>query len=184
MRLCNLQCGESLPFAQTTMKSMPKPTLCDSAFNGCLYRYRIEPDTPTDDIFGFYEECRVPITGTLKAELSKKRGVKFWLCASVTYRDTIAEAKTIPGYHCSKADILLNEGQINEALNDAREKIKKNAEEFQEKGSGWAVAKVDSIDVHIAKYRPLRASSYKKLPTYIARKEAIINPKNRDEKCF
>jgi len=154
------------------------------SINGCLYRYRVEPDTPTDDVFAFYEESRGAITDSLKAELAKKRGVKFWICTSVTYRDSVDETKTIPGYHCSKADILLSDGQIDEALNKAREKIKKNSEEFQEKGSAWVVAQVGGIDIHIAKYRPLRASSFKKLPTYIAKKEAIVNPKNRDQRCF
>ena len=38
--------------------------------------------------------------------------------------------------------------------------------------------------IHIAKWQPLRGSSYKKLPKYLRNKKAIINIKNDDDRCF
>ena len=41
-----------------------------------------------------------------------------------------------------------------------------------------------SLDRHIVKYEPLDGSSYSPLPSFLAAKKAIINPKNEDDECF
>jgi len=40
------------------------------------------------------------------------------------------------------------------------------------------------MEVHTAEYNPLNASSYVPLPTQIAKKKAVLNIVNNDEKCF
>lgn len=50
--------------------------------------------------------------------------------------------------------------------------IVKNCEEFQERDSGWALEKIEFIEININKYTPLKASSYLPLPMWIQHKKA------------
>ena len=40
------------------------------------------------------------------------------------------------------------------------------------------------LDINFHRLTLTRGSSYSKLPEWIARKKAVINPKNEDEECF
>ena len=51
-------------------------------------------------------------------------------------------------------------------------------------GSGWYFKEVISFEIHIVDYKPIKGSSYIPLPNFIMRKNAIINIKNEDDKCF
>ncbi|XP_054712885.1 uncharacterized protein LOC129222404 [Uloborus diversus] len=57
-------------------------------------------------------------------------------------------------------------------------------DDFQARGSGWVLSKIDNLELRINKYNPLRGSSYIELPDKIKNKKAIINVKNEDNKCF
>ena len=51
-------------------------------------------------------------------------------------------------------------------------------------GSGWYFKEVLRLEVHTVEYNPIKGSSYIDLPEWIKNKKAIINIKNRDDKCF
>ena len=56
---------------------------------------------------------------------------------------------------------------------------------YQENGSGWYFEKVDSLEIHIVDYKPNKGGgTYIPLPEFIQKKNAIINIKNKDDKCF
>ena len=62
--------------------------------------------------------------------------------------------------------------------------ILENISAFQISGSGWYFKEVISLEIHIVDYKPIKGSSYIPLPDFIMRKNAIINIKNEDDKCF
>ena len=78
----------------------------------------------------------------------------------------------------------LQSTNIENKLKKGFDKILKDFEEFQIKGSGWYFKEVLKLEVHTVKYNPIRGSSYIDLPEWIKNKKAIINIKNRDDKCF
>ena len=51
-------------------------------------------------------------------------------------------------------------------------------------GSGWIFYKIIKLELHTASYRPLRGNTWIPLPKELADKKAIINMKNKDNKCF
>ena len=55
---------------------------------------------------------------------------------------------------------------------------------YQRNGSGWYFKEVISFEIHTVDYKPLKGSSFISLPVFIKRKNAIINIKNEDDKCF
>ena len=51
-------------------------------------------------------------------------------------------------------------------------------------GSGWIFYKIIKLELHTASYRPLTGNTWIPLPKELADKKAIINMKNKDNKCF
>ena len=56
--------------------------------------------------------------------------------------------------------------------------------EQETQGSGWVFQRVSTLEVHLAKYQPLKGSSYLKMPKPLALKKAIVSVKNSDDQCF
>ena len=55
---------------------------------------------------------------------------------------------------------------------------------YQQNGSGWYLNEVTELEIHTAEYKPLNGSSYIPLPNWIMVKRAILNIRNKDNKCF
>ena len=51
-------------------------------------------------------------------------------------------------------------------------------------GSGWRLYIIIQLELHTARYNPLRGETWIPLPKELANKNAIINVKNKDNKCF
>src|SRR5277367_3017267 len=63
-------------------------------------------------------------------------------------------------------------------------KLGARLEAAEVEGSGFSLKQINSLQININKYSPLKASSYFELPEYITNKKAIINVKNEDNQCF
>ena len=64
-------------------------------------------------------------------------------------------------------------------------KILKKLEDFQEGDSGWALHKIISLGININKYEiGTGGATYNISPDQTLKKQACINVKNDDEKCF
>ena len=55
---------------------------------------------------------------------------------------------------------------------------------FQSGGSGWRLHSIIKLELHTKRYNPLRGETWIPLPKELANKKAIINIKNKDNKCF
>ena len=63
------------------------------------------------------------------------------------------------------------------------EKIE-NLENFNRGGSNWVFEKVLFLEIHFARWNPLRGSGWIALPPALQKKKALINMKNNDDMCF
>ena len=63
-------------------------------------------------------------------------------------------------------------------------RIKGEIENWSLQGSGWEVESIETAYVNVAKYQPLRGGTYLPLPADLAKKNAIINVKNKDNQCL
>ena len=84
----------------------------------------------------------------------------------------------------SRPQVIMNEYDIESALQSMRSDIALRIDEFTMEGSGWAVIGLLNHDLHVNSYDPLAARSYIPLPDGIQNKQATINIKNEDDKCF
>ena len=69
----------------------------------------------------------------------------------------------------------------NEMVDEIEEEIQKVE---QAEGSGWVFLEVENLTLHTDIWDPIKASSYIDLPKELKNKNAIINMKNEDNKCF
>ena len=64
------------------------------------------------------------------------------------------------------------------------ERILENIATFQKEGSPWSLRTILRLELHTVRYNPLRGETYIPLPKEWANKTAIINMKNKDNRCF
>ena len=62
--------------------------------------------------------------------------------------------------------------------------IENMAAQQQVEGSGWRFHSIIRLELHVVSYNPLRGETWITLPKELANKNAITNPKNKDNKCF
>ena len=73
---------------------------------------------------------------------------------------------------------------IDEHISNFIQKLEVNIDEYTENGSGWRFEKIVRIEIKLLQYDPVTGNKFLPLPSYIAKKQAVINVKNNDEKCF
>ena len=64
------------------------------------------------------------------------------------------------------------------------ERILEKMATFQSMGSGWRLYSIIKLELHTVRFTPLRGETWIPLPKELANKHAIINMKNKDNKCF
>ena len=88
-------------------------------------------------------------------------------------------------YFNSNAFTILNEYEIIVALDKAAEEINNKIAVWLSEGSGWIIENIRSHFVNIVKYLPFRGNSYIPSPEELRNSMmGLINPKNKDNKCF
>ena len=84
------------------------------------------------------------------------------------------------------SDIEVNlDGTDEQELYDTMvERILENMAAFQSEGSPWRLHSIIRLELHTVRYNSLRGETWIPLPKELAVKKAIINIKNKDNKCF
>ena len=128
---------------------------------------------------------------TVEGMLKNNRNVKFsmvFVCLferiSVKNDQGVEKLETFEAYFSTRNYKNLKSTNIEKLLKKGFAKILKDLEEFKNNGSGWYFKEVLRLEVHTVEYNPIKGSSYIDLPEWIKNKKAIINIKNRDDKCF
>ena len=87
-------------------------------------------------------------------------------------------------YFNSETHINLESTDVKEILIKVIRSIIEKIAIYQKNGSGWYFREIVHLEIHTADFNPMRGSSYIPLPDWIMRKKALLNIKNRDNKCF
>ena len=87
-------------------------------------------------------------------------------------------------YFHSQTHINLQKTDVKVILSQMLREIIGNLINYQTKGTGWYFKEVISFEIHTVDYKPIKGTSFISLPVFIKRKNAIINIKNEDNKCF
>ena len=85
-------------------------------------------------------------------------------------------------YSSSKAEIIINESDIDDVFQSIYTIIITNIQKSLGKGSGWTIDSVTDHTISISKYNPLAGSSYIKLPEELDHpRKGLINIQNIDD---
>ena len=118
--------------------------------------------------------------------LNEMKGLKYVETLKVTF-SKISDGEIVEktAYFNSAPQTIINQMEINEALQMSKQNILNQISQWISEGSGWTVQSVDSHYLNIVKYKPMKGSSYIQLP-YELRNSAkgLINMKNEDNECF
>ena len=134
----------------------------------------------------FLEGVNPQIHQKLVEELRALNSMKIQLALQVELRKARADGSeeyTAPVFR-HKQEAILEASEIDGVLGKAFPVIQEMLEKWTQRGSGWVVNRVQTLWLDIARYQPLRGSSYIPLPPALKNKKAIINVKNKDENCL
>ncbi|CAB3980253.1 Gastrula zinc finger [Paramuricea clavata] len=157
----------------------------ETATNGAVVTYSITPHymDPLDQMTA----SRQVVRGILVNELKRMGGLKYTETIKVRMSKEIGDSKTKKDsvYFKSKTGTATNFEDIESTAAQNQLTILSRIETFQNLGSNWIILNIESHYVNIAMYKPLKGSSYIKLPVDISNpKCGLINMKNNDNLCF
>ena len=154
----------------------------DSALRNFANVYTIDGKDGFDPQ-SFMDGARENITGLLRNKRNTK--VKLILkCYMISERDNLIKDFS---FH---SEIEINVGGTNEneiyttMVDTILERIANLINGSSGGGSGWIFYKIINLELHTVSYKPLRGNTWIPLPKELADKNAIINMKNKDNKCF
>jgi hypothetical protein len=123
----------------------------------------------------------------LEEALQKHKGLKVYPAARCVMQKTLAGeviGEIDDFYVSSKITQITAPSQVDSALRTMIDDMTQRVPEQETQGSGWVFVRVSTLEVHMARFSPLKGSSYLELPKPLALKKAIVNVKNSDEQCF
>ena len=132
----------------------------------------------------FLKECEAPMTEVLRRNRETK--VRLILELIMT-KNVLGISEVEKGFRFySAVEVNLQSTDEYELYDNMVYKILEDIRKIEEKGEGydWVFLQVKQLELHTVKYEPLRGGSYIDLPIFLKNKQAMINIKNNDNKCF
>ena len=127
------------------------------------------------------------VRGIINSVLRNNRGtkVKLVLICNMEKLSTLGEIIIKPSNFSSEIENNFGEEDEDELFIKMTMRAMENmASQLQVEGSGWRFHSIVRLELHFVIYNPFRAETWVALPKELANKNAIINPKNKDNKCF
>ena len=157
----------------------------DKALKGFAKSYEINIRNNRDPLVQM-QNTRKGAERQVTTLLNEMKGLKYVETLKVTFEkisaDVIVEKSA---YFNSASQTIINQMEINEALQMSKQNILNKIAQWISEGSGWTVKSVDNHYLNIVKYKPISGSSYIKLPSELRNsKKGLINMKNEDNECF
>ena len=155
------------------------PELIDGAFGGNYSKYRIEGiegmDVPT-----FFSKIRALIGNVLRKETSQRS----ICCQTTTWLRFIKDDEYVDKAFSSRMtpDYMLSE--IDSILQDMISHMVQQVDNPKLRDSKFTFDRILYADINCHRLMLTRGSNCIKLPDWLTRKKAIINPQNLDNKCF
>ena len=172
-QLGDLECSMFEPPAK---RSRPSPFQISQAVpKRFLKAYTHVPEEEMDTL-SFFARIFPALLALLTSELGfHQYKVSLVLKVEMTKAQRDGKSKVQQPYFSSKPYTILSQHDIENAIEEAHQRIDSQIDKWKCQGSGWVVTRVLCIYVNIAKYAPLKGSSYIQLPHYLKSKKAIVN---------
>ena len=135
------------------------------------------------DVRSFFLNVRGSITRILRN--NRRTKVKLVLICNMEKPSTLGEIIIAPSNFSSEIEVNLDGTNENDLFVRMTERAIENmASHQQAEGSGWRLHSIIRLELHVVNYNPLRGEAWVALSKELVNKNAIINPQNKDDKCF
>ena len=135
------------------------------------------------DVRPFFQSVREPIRRILRN--NRRTKVKLVLICYMKKLSTLGETIIRPSNFSSEIELNLDGTDEDDLFVRITERVMENmASQQQVEGSGWRFHSIIRLELHVVSYNPLRGEAWVALAKELANKNAIINPQNKDDKCF
>ena len=173
----------------TVKKPVPTPRTIikqtDKALKGFTKSFEIDIKNNEDPLKQM-QNTRKAIEHRVMTLLNEMKGLKYVETLKVTFEKILADVTVEKSaYFNSKSQTIINNTEINEALEMSKQEILNKIAQWISEGSGWTVQSVDNHYLNIVTYKPMKGSSYIPLPSELRNSaKGLINIKNKDNECF
>ena len=157
---------------------------------GYLHSFKKEVLFPGlhQDLRPFHMEMRPEVLRILSNEHKILGPIKFKLEGVVNLRkETNDGVERIRYFTVQKTPALLNVFNVPGVVRKLNEILEEQLEvlaEHNDRGSVWIFDGIEKVYLKTSRYKVLRGGSYISLPKFIQKKNAVINIKNKDNKCL
>ena len=164
-------------------KRLFTPTKEKSAFKNFAVQYVIKgsPDYDTTTFLKIAKPFIINIMVT-------NRNIKARLYLNCIMKRADPDGFTIIrkfAFHSIGQKIITESTDPHEIYKEMIDEIEEEVQKVEHaEGSGWVFVEVENLTLHTDIWDPIKASSYIDLPKVLKNKNAIINMKNEDNKCF
>ena len=182
-----------IPTPRTKQNAVKKPVSIprtvikqtDKALKGFTKSFEISIKSDQDPLAQM-QNTRKALEHRVITLLNEMKGLKYVETLKVTFEkisaDVIVEKSA---YFNSTSQTIINQMEINEALQTSKQNILNQISQWISEGSGWTVQSVDNHYLNIVIYKPMKGSSYIQLPSELRNSaKGLINMKNEDNECF
>ena len=175
--------------ATRTKKPVPAPRTkieqTDKALKGFTKSYEINIKNNKDPLMQL-KNTRKAVANHIENILISMKGLKFVETFKVTFtKMSDGEIVYKTAYFNSSVQTVINNTEIDKSLQVSKQDILNKISVWISEGSGWTVESVENHYFNVVKYKPMRGSSYIKLPQELRNSaKGLINMKNEDNECF
>ena len=154
----------------------------NSALRDFARVYTIDGIEVVSDARSFLDGARENMTRVLRN--NRRTKVKLIFKCNMERPSTLGETVIKPTDFHSNIEVNLEATDERELYDMMVERIIEKMATFQSMGSGLRLYSIIQLELHTVRYNPLRGETWIPLPKELANKNAIINMKNKDNKCF
>ena len=156
-----------------------------SALSGFANKYVIYP-FPGMNPFSFLKLEQENLIGFLERHKNIKfRLIFVGILEKILYdKDGIKSIETEKAYFASETLVNTRSSNEEKLVDKCFGSIDAKITIFTRDGSDWVLKEAVQLEIHTVEFNPTKGSSYIDLPKWIKDKKAIINIKNKDDKCF
>ena len=155
------------------------PTIEASAFKNYTTQYVMYNTVNDYPPLEFLTDAKPAITNIFNSNRNIKTAL--YLYVLMSQGETMEEF----AFHSKGIKLILMETDENEIYDEMTEEIEEEMQKTEmAEGSGWQFERVIKLVLHTTRWEPLYGGSYIPLNPYLANKKALINMKNKDDKCF
>ena len=126
------------------------------------------------------------IASQIKRDIKEYNGVKFSIGLSIQFfhDEGNGKQKQVIGQNHGEQSAVLDDINVDKFYDNQVAYLQTWIKKFTNTASGLEIANCIKLYLNIAKYEPLKGSSYIPLPKALANKKAIINVQNDDDRCL